>query len=117
MGARLSGIELFVQPIPSNLDDAVEVGALEDEVRDVASGDFKKLRCGTYIAPFFYTQVTVLDAKTQAVIRQEARYDFRKIINSEAAVLDVEKKPPTTTTRERNRTIRRKRRTSHGRRQ
>ncbi len=91
MGARLSGIGLFVQPIPSNLDDAVEVGALEDEVRDVTSGDFKKLRSGTYVAPFFYMQVTVLDAKTLAVIRQEARYDFRKIINSEAAVLDVEK--------------------------
>jgi len=91
MGARLSGIGLFVQPIPSNLDDAMEVGALEGEVRDLTSGDFKKQRSGTYVAPFFYMQVTVLDAKTLAVIRQEARYDFRKIINSESAVLDVEK--------------------------
>lgn len=91
MGARLSGIGLFVQPVASNLDDAMEVGSLEDEVRDLTSAEFKKTRSGTYVAPFFYMQVTVLDAKTLAVIRREARYDFRKIINSEAAVLDVEK--------------------------
>lgn len=91
MGTRLSGIGLFVQPVPSNLDDAMEVGTLEDEVRDVTSADYKKPRSGTYVAPFFYMQVTVLDAKTLAVIRSEARYDFRKIINSESTTLDVEK--------------------------
>ena len=91
MGTRLSGIGLFVQPVASNLDEAMEVGALDDDVRDVTSAEFKKPRSGTYVAPFFYMQVTVLDAKTLAVIRHEARYDFRKIINSESVALDVEK--------------------------
>lgn len=92
MGSRLSGIGLFVQPVPTNLgDDAVEAGALEDEVRDITGNEFKKPRSGTYVAPFFYMQVTVLDAKTLTVIRQEEKYDFRKIINSESTALDVEK--------------------------
>ena len=91
MGARLSGIGLFVQPVPTNLDDALEVGTLEDEVRDLTTAEFKQPRSGTYVAPFFYMQVTVLDAKTLAVIRHKSRYDFRKIINSESTALDVEK--------------------------
>ena len=91
MGTRVSGIGLFVQPVPSNLDDAMDVGTLEDDVRDVTSAEYKRPRSGTYVAPFFYMQVTVLDAKTLAVIRQESRYDFRKIFNSESNALDVEK--------------------------
>jgi len=91
MGSRLSGIGLFVQPVSTKLGDMDEEGAaIEDEVRDVTSAEFKKPRSGTYVAPFFYMQVTVLDGKTLSVIRREERYDFRKIINSESIALDVE---------------------------
>lgn len=90
MGSRLSGIGLFVQPVPSGLDDVDEAVGLQDEVRDIGTGEQKKPRSATYVAPFFYMQVTILDAKTLAIIHREDRYDFRKIINSEAAALDVE---------------------------
>ncbi|MBL8311585.1 MAG: hypothetical protein JNL19_14275 [Burkholderiales bacterium] len=92
MGSRLSGIGLFVQPVPRNLDeeDELEAEAADDAVRDLTTQEFKKQRSATYVAPFFYMQVTVLDGKTLAVIRREERYDFRKIINSESTALDVE---------------------------
>lgn len=91
MGSRLSGIGLFVQPVATGLGDMAEEGeAIEDDVRDVTSAEFKKPRSGTYVAPFFYMQVTVLEGKTLKVLRREERYDFRKIINSESTSLDVE---------------------------
>jgi hypothetical protein len=90
MGTKLSGIGLYVQPLESNRDAIVGTeGILDDEIRDLGSN--KKPRSSTYVAPFFYTQITVLDAKTLAVKRTEARYDFRKMINSDSTAVDIAK--------------------------
>jgi len=90
MGSKLSGIGLFVQPIASNVrEEFDDIAVMDAEVRDL--GKEKQPRSDTYVAPFFYIQVTVLDGKTLAVLRREERYDFRKIINSDSATLDVEK--------------------------
>lgn len=90
MGAKLSGIGLYVQPLASNRDMLDGgAGSLDDEIRDL--GTQKQPRSSTYVAPFFYTQVTVLDAKTLRVIRTDARFDYRKIINSDSAAIDIAK--------------------------
>ncbi len=88
MGSKLSGIGLYVQPLRSNNADPMGDGALEEEVRD--TGEFKKTRSSRYVAPFFYIKITVLDAKTLKVIRTDERYDYRKMINSDSAALDVQ---------------------------
>ena len=90
MGAKLSGIGLYVQPLASNRD-MLDGGAglMDDEIRDI--GTHKQPRSSTYVAPYFYTQVTVLDAKTLRVIRTDARFDYRKMINSDSAAVDVAK--------------------------
>ena len=85
MGGKLSGIGLYVQPL----------GAISD-VQDESMGDTVENpdRTSTtsrqYVAPFFYVQVTTLDARTLKTIKSESRYDFRKVVNREAAALDVE---------------------------
>jgi hypothetical protein len=90
MGSKLWGIGLYVQPLESNRDALVGAeGVMDDEIRDIGSN--KKPRSSTYVAPFFYTQITVLDAKTLAVKRTEARYDFRKMINSDSNAIDIAK--------------------------
>jgi len=90
MGTKLSGIGLYVQPLGANREVVVGAdGVMDDEIRDI--GQNKRDRSNTYVAPFFYIQMTVLDAKTLNVIRTEARYDFRKLINSDSAALDVAK--------------------------
>lgn len=87
MGSKLSGIGLYVQPLASG-KDLMEEDSLDDEIRDV--GEHKRLRSRKFVAPFFYIQVTVLDAKTLRVLRKDERYDYRKIINSDSAALDVQ---------------------------
>ena len=85
MGSKLSGIGIYVQPL-GPLRDAFDDGLLADEAEDT---DRKSTRSRRFVAPFFYVQVTTLDAKTLTVIRSESRYDFRKIVNKESAALDV----------------------------
>ena len=87
MGSRLSGIGIYVQPLGSG-KDATEEDSLDDEVRD--AGENQKLRSKRFVAPFFYIQVTVLDAKTLKVLRKDERYDYRKLVNSDSAALDVQ---------------------------
>ncbi len=90
MGTKLSGIGLYVQPLGANREVVVGAdGVMDDEIRDI--GQNKRDRSNTYVAPFFYIQMTVLDAKTLEVLRTEARYDFRKLINSDSTALDVAK--------------------------
>ena len=87
MGSKLSGIGIYVQPLGSG-KDATEEDSLDDEVRD--AGENQKLRSKRFVAPFFYIQVTVLDAKTLKVLRKDERYDYRKLVNSDSAALDVQ---------------------------
>ena len=87
MGSKLSGIGVYVQPLGSG-KDAMDDDALEDEVRD--AGEHQKMRSKKFVAPFFYIKVTVLDAKTLQVLRTDERYDYRKLVNSDSAALDVQ---------------------------
>jgi hypothetical protein len=87
MGSKLSGIGVYIQPLGSGTDPT-EDNALDEEVRD--SGDSQKMRSKQFVAPFFYIQVTVLDAKTLQVLRKDERYDYRKLVNSDSAALDVQ---------------------------
>ena len=87
MGSKLSGIGIYVQPLGSG-KDTTESDSLDDEVRD--AGESQKQRSKRFVAPFFYIQVTVLDAKTLKVLRTDERYDYRKLVNSDSAALDVQ---------------------------
>lgn len=84
MGSKLSGIGLYVQPLGNDWDTSGEL--VEDVIEDTAR---QQVRSKKFIAPFFYVQVTTLDAKTLKVIRSESRYDFRKIVDKESTALDV----------------------------
>ncbi|MFN3629353.1 MAG: hypothetical protein ACK4XK_04725 [Casimicrobiaceae bacterium] len=93
MASKLTGIGIFIQPIESarNAEELFESGLVVDvdgeQVRD--PGKFKQSRSQTYVAPFFYMKVTVLDARTLRVIRTDERYDFRRLINSDSTALNV----------------------------
>ena len=87
MGSKLSGIGVYVQPLGSG-KDPMDESSLDDEVRD--TGADKKMRSKTFVAPFFYIKVTVLDAKTLQVLRTDERYDYRKLVNSDSSALDVQ---------------------------
>ena len=85
MGAKLSGIGMYVQPLGTELDPTGDF--IDDIVEDTAR---EQVRSRRFVAPFFYVQVTTLDAKTLKTLRSESRYDFRKVVNKESTALDVE---------------------------
>lgn len=85
MGAKLSGIGMYVQPLGTELDSTGDF--IDDIVEDTAR---EQVRSRRFVAPFFYVQVTTLDAKTLKTLRSESRYDFRKVVNKESTALDVE---------------------------
>ena len=85
MGSKLAGIGLYVQPL-GTLSEGIDDGLIPDEAETT---DRESTRSRRFVAPFFYVQVTTLDAKTLKVIKSESRYDFRKIVNKESSALDV----------------------------
>lgn len=84
IGGKLSGIGIYVQPLGNDWDTSGEM--IDDVVEDTARN---KVLSKKFVAPYFYVQVTTLDAKTMQVIKSESRYDFRKIVNKESTALDV----------------------------
>jgi hypothetical protein len=93
MGGKLAGIGLYVQPLEgAEIGSDFGLGMPEDEVETV---DRKKTRSKTFVAPFFYTTLTTLDAKTLKVLKQDARHDYRKIVDPDSSALDVQNAIPT----------------------
>ena len=86
MGSKLAGIGVYVQPLGPLSEGLDEGAAIAESVEDT---DRESTRSRRFVAPFFYVQVTTLDAKTMKVIKSEARFDFRKIVNKDSAALDV----------------------------
>ncbi len=86
MGAKLSGLGLYVQPLGA-MTEAFDEGLLPDAAETI---DRESTTSRRFVAPFFYVQVTWLDAKTLKVNKTESRFDFRKIVNKESTALDVE---------------------------
>jgi hypothetical protein len=91
MGSKLSGIGLYVQPLDGPAPGSDFDAGLPDEVE---TPDKEVVRSKTYVAPFFYTTVTTIDARTLKVIKQESRHDFRKIFDPKATAIDVQNAIP-----------------------
>ena len=86
MGSKLSGIGIYVQPLGRLVETGFDDGLMPDAAEDTNRESTLSRR---FVAPFFYVQVTTLDAKTMKIIKSESRYDFRKIVNKESSALDV----------------------------
>jgi hypothetical protein len=84
IGGKLTGIGVYVQPLGEEMDKSGDF--VDDVVEDTARDQVRSRR---FVAPYFYVQVTTLDAKTLKVIKSESRYDFRKIVDKESTALDV----------------------------
>jgi hypothetical protein len=99
IASKLSGIGLYVQPLESAKLDQNSGGdtnfltdlglQLEEEVDTLKRG--QTARSQTFMAPFFYTVVTTIDAKTMNVIKRDERYDFRKVTNPDSTAVSIGK--------------------------
>lgn len=91
LGSKLGGIGVFVQPLSrgriGNLDLDIALEAMDDP--DTMTPDGRPSRSYTFVAPFFYTKLWVLDAKTLQVMDTEERFDYQKIHDPSWTAIDV----------------------------
>jgi hypothetical protein len=92
MGSKLVGVGLYVQPLQgAEIGGDFGMGVPEDDVETV---DRRKTTSKTFVAPFFYTTVTTLDANTLKVLKREIRHDYRKIVDPDATAIDIQNAIP-----------------------
>ncbi len=99
MASKLHGLGIYIQPLNNNtpgaFDDSesdAEGGGMADETIDPVTG--KKSRSSRYIAPFAYTKLWVLDAKTMNIVESADRHDFQKLFDLMATAVDIAKNIP-----------------------
>ncbi len=94
MGPKLYGIGVYIQPLERNrtgiLDTNIENGLDPETVSPTG----QKSRSYTYVAPYFYAQVWVIDAKTMKVLEVNERYDFQRLYDPESTAIDVAQQIP-----------------------
>lgn len=95
MASKLGGLGVYVQPLysatgrgPSGIEDIAPDGVTADEA--TVDEDGEKNRSSRYLAPYFYTQIWILDAKTLTVLDTEERYDYQKIYDWRWTATDVQ---------------------------
>jgi hypothetical protein len=92
MGTKLQGIGVYVQPLGSASlgregPDAIGPGGMDP---DTVTPDGNASRSRRFIAPFFYTKIWVIDAKTLEIISSDERYDFRRIYDPKWTANNIE---------------------------
>ena len=88
LASKLQGFGLFSQPLcqAGCGDDLHMLG--QDGVDAVTSED-KTIRARTYIAPFSYIEVWVLDAKSLAILDKQQGFDSQKLADPSYKPLDL----------------------------
>jgi hypothetical protein len=106
MGPKLQGIGVYVQPLESarlegvDIGDGVklDIGAAEYDTEkgtvNPNDGKANKQPYKTYVAPFNFIRMYVIDPKTLTVLEKNARHDFQKFHDPTATALDVGKSIP-----------------------
>jgi len=97
LGSKLSGIGIYVQPLERLLtgpDGSMgdPFGTEPDE--GAVTPDGQAVRRSSYVAPFFYTQLWILDAATLQVLQTTERFDFQRIRNPSNAAVHIEAEVP-----------------------
>lgn len=90
LGTKLHGIGIYVRPFGSGLqsDAFDDMGTANDP--DTLSPEGVEGRSKRYIAPFFYTQVWVIDPATLQVLESNERYSFQRYYDPQSTANDIE---------------------------
>jgi hypothetical protein len=95
MGEKLHGIGVYIQPLGRNAGPGLVEGDLESAVDpETESPTGEKSRSYRFVAPYFYAQLWVLDAKTMKVLETNERYDFQRIYDPQSIAIDVAQQVP-----------------------
>lgn len=94
LGSKLSGIGIYVQPIHTGImgPSLNEIESRDDAEAISPSGE--TVRASTFIAPYFYAQVWVLDAQTLEVLYTAERFDYQRIHDPRSTAINIENAIP-----------------------
>ena len=94
MGAKLHGIGVYIQPVGRNnpAEGSADIETAIDP--ETTSPDGTKAHSYRYVAPYFYAQLWVIDAKTMKVLETNERYDFQRIYDPKSTALDIAQNVP-----------------------
>jgi hypothetical protein len=94
LGTKLQGIGVFVQPLRSAAITGgpdIDIDRVGSPGAETVAPDGSVNRSRRFVAPYFYTQLWVFDAKTLEVLETESRHDFTRLFDPESDALDVGK--------------------------
>src|SRR5688572_11531673 len=89
MGTKLHGIGLYIQPIGRGPSFSLENDIHTAIDPDTLSPTGEMNPSYRFMAPYFYAQVFVIDAKTMKVLETHERYDFQRLYDPNSPALDV----------------------------
>jgi hypothetical protein len=88
LGAKLHGIGVYVRPIGSGFSSSFDEAQTLDPETSTPEGEAGRSK--RFVAPFFYAQVSILDAQTLRILDTSERYDFQRLFDPESTAIDVE---------------------------
>jgi hypothetical protein len=106
MGSKLQGIGVYIQPLQSARLESLDLGDgvqfnfdgpdvdTEKGTFDPVTGKRNTQSFQTFVAPFNFIQVYVLDPKTLKVLEKNARHDFQKFHDPNATAIDIGRSIP-----------------------
>jgi hypothetical protein len=94
LGTKLHGIGVYVQPLGRGRRGNPDLEMETTIDPDTVSPEGEKSRSNVYVAPYFYAQVWIIDAKTLQVLETRERYDFQRLYDPNSAAIDVAKSIP-----------------------
>jgi hypothetical protein len=90
MGDKLQGIGVYVQPLGRNRASfgESEIESSSDP-QTVSPVDGSKSTSYKFVAPYFYAQIWIIDAKTMKVLEKKERYDFIRLYDPDSTSINV----------------------------
>jgi hypothetical protein len=94
MGDKLQGIGVYVQPLGRGLDGWVDDELHSSSDPETFSPGGKRSTSYRFVAPYFYAQIWIIDAKTMQVLEKKDRYDFIRLYDPESNTIDIKDNIP-----------------------
>ena len=91
LASKLQGFGVFMQPLvgASFTFNNNQIDSRVQGRNEVASPENRIIRSSTYVAPFSYIEIWVLDPKTLAVLDKQKRFDNEKLADPTSGSLDL----------------------------
>ena len=89
MASKLQGFGLFLQPLCQSDWNSCDHGFRPGSGPEAVTPENKVIATNSFLAPFSYIEVWILDPKTLAVLDKQERFANQKLADSRARILDI----------------------------